>query len=94
MSMSDYTGQIIDDRYKIISLLGEGGGTEVRSYGTSSGQGVTFFSSRLVAGTYEYTYLVRAATPGEFRIMPAEARLLYDPGIWGRSGSDTMRIEG
>lgn len=77
-----------------VSAIGEGVDTQVRSHGTSSGQGVTFFFSRLAAGTYEYTYLVRAATPGEFRVMPAEARLLYDPGLWGRSGSATMRIEG
>jgi uncharacterized protein YfaS (alpha-2-macroglobulin family) len=77
-----------------VSLLGEGTETRVRSYGTPSDQGTTFFSSWLGAGTYEYTYLVRAATPGEFRVMPAEVRLLYDPGRWGRSGSAAMRIEG
>jgi uncharacterized protein YfaS (alpha-2-macroglobulin family) len=77
-----------------VSAIVEGVDAEVRSYGTYSDQGVTFFSSRLAAGAYEYTYLVRAATPGEFRAMPAEARLLYDPRRWGRSGSAAMRIEG
>jgi uncharacterized protein YfaS (alpha-2-macroglobulin family) len=77
-----------------VSVIGEGVDTQVRSYGASSGHKVTFFSSRLAAGTYEYSYLVRAAIPGEFRVMPAEARLLYEPQLWGRSGSATMSIEG
>jgi alpha-2-macroglobulin len=38
----------------------------------------------LPAGTYEYTYLARAATPGEFRTIPPMAQEFYFPDVYGR----------
>ncbi len=38
----------------------------------------------LPQGTYEYVYLVRAATPGEFRVMPPVAHEFYFPEVYGR----------
>jgi uncharacterized protein YfaS (alpha-2-macroglobulin family) len=55
---------------------------------------VVFYTTRAPHGVQEYTYLVRATTPGQYRVMPTEAKLVYDPGRWGRSGSATLRIAG
>lgn len=38
----------------------------------------------LPAGTYEYTYRVRAATPGQFHTLPPTAWEFYFPEVYGR----------
>jgi uncharacterized protein YfaS (alpha-2-macroglobulin family) len=38
----------------------------------------------LPAGTYEYTYRVRAATPGEYHSIPPTAWEFYFPEVYGR----------
>jgi len=43
------------------------------------------FADHLAAGSYEYTFQVRAAIPGEYRVLPARAELMYFPDVWGRS---------
>lgn len=48
---------------------------------------VTLFVTRLTAGRHEYDYLMRATTPGEFSVLPAEVSLMYDPDTWARSAS-------
>jgi uncharacterized protein YfaS (alpha-2-macroglobulin family) len=67
-----------------------------REYGTASAmmgeQAAAFLSSWLPAGVHEYSYLVRATTPGAFRAMPAEVILMYEPKVWGRSGSAVINI--
>jgi uncharacterized protein YfaS (alpha-2-macroglobulin family) len=45
---------------------------------------VVLSASYLPAGTYEYTYLVRAIIPGEFRVMPPTAYEFYFPEVYGR----------
>ena len=47
---------------------------------------VTLFATYLPAGAYEYTFLVRASLPGEFRVLPVHAEMMYFPEVWGRSG--------
>ncbi|MBV7332372.1 Ig-like domain-containing protein [Chloroflexi bacterium TSY] len=54
---------------------------------------VTFFATQLSAGTYEYTFQVRATIPGTYRILPAHAEMMYFPEVWGRSAGDTIVIE-
>lgn len=46
---------------------------------------VALFAGRVSAGTYEYTYLLRASVPGEFLVMPAVAYEMYFPETFGRS---------
>ena len=49
---------------------------------------VQLSTSYLPAGTYIYTYLVRAFTVGEFNIIPPTAQEFYFPEVYGRgSGS-------
>jgi hypothetical protein len=51
------------------------------------------FSSLLWAGTYDYTYVARATTPGTFIVPPTKAEEIYAPETFGRSGSDVVIVE-
>lgn len=54
---------------------------------------VEAFTSFLPGGTYEYTYIARATTPGEFVVPPTKAEEMYAPEVFGRSVSDTVVVE-
>ncbi len=45
---------------------------------------VTFAADYLPAGTYIFTYLVRAGTPGIFNVIPPTAQEFYFPEVYGR----------
>ena len=51
------------------------------------------FTSYLWAGTHEYSYVVRATTPGTFVVPPAKAEEIYAPEVFGRSGTDTVVVQ-
>jgi uncharacterized protein YfaS (alpha-2-macroglobulin family) len=51
------------------------------------------FASLLWGGVYNYSYVVRATTPGSFVVPPAKAEEMYHPETFGRSHSDRVRIE-
>ncbi|MGB7068434.1 MAG: alpha-2-macroglobulin family protein [Pyrinomonadaceae bacterium] len=51
------------------------------------------FSSLLWEGVYNYSYVARATTPGEFVVPPAKAEEMYHPETFGRSGTDFVRVE-
>jgi uncharacterized protein YfaS (alpha-2-macroglobulin family) len=53
---------------------------------------VAVFATFLGAGTYEYTFTVRAAIPGEYRVLPAYAEQMYFPDVWGRTGGTTFTV--
>jgi uncharacterized protein YfaS (alpha-2-macroglobulin family) len=53
---------------------------------------VTVFSTFLPAGSYEYTFNVRASVPGEFKVLPAHGEQIYFPEVWGRSAGDIFTI--
>ena len=50
-------------------------------------------TSYLPAGTYDYSYVVRATTPGTFVVPPARAEQIYEPETFGRSASLTVTVE-
>ncbi len=50
------------------------------------------FASRLDGGSYEYTYIARATTPGTFIVPPAKAEEMYAPETFGRSASDRVIV--
>lgn len=52
------------------------------------------FATWLPGGTYDYTYVARATTPGRFVAPPTRAEMLYEPEVFGRSGTDIVIIEG
>lgn len=51
------------------------------------------FSSMLYGGKYEYSYYMRATTPGDYIAPPAKAEEMYSPEISGRSNSDHVIVE-
>ena len=51
------------------------------------------FATYLWAGTHEYSYVVRATTPGTFVVPPARAEEIYAPEVFGRSGSDKVIVQ-
>ncbi len=51
------------------------------------------YTSLLSAGTYEYSYLAKATTPGRFVVPPARAEELYAPETFGRSGTDILIVD-
>ncbi|WP_409570018.1 Ig-like domain-containing protein [Kouleothrix sp.] len=53
---------------------------------------VALFATYLPRGTYEYTYLARASTPGEFQTLPATAYQMYAPEVFGRSAGATFTV--
>ena len=50
------------------------------------------FSTWLGAGSYEYTYVARATTPGTFVTPPTRAEQIYEPEVFGRGASTTVTI--
>jgi len=53
---------------------------------------VEAFSSYLYGGTYDYTYVARATTPGSFVVPPAKAEEIYAPEVFGRTASDRVDV--
>jgi uncharacterized protein YfaS (alpha-2-macroglobulin family) len=51
------------------------------------------FTSFLSAGTYDYTYVTRATTIGEFVVPPTRAEEIYAPEVFGRSSTSQVVIE-
>jgi uncharacterized protein YfaS (alpha-2-macroglobulin family) len=54
---------------------------------------VAFYSEFLPAGTYRYTYFLQPVIPGDFQVIPATARELYFPEVFGRSDGFLFVIE-
>ncbi len=53
---------------------------------------VEAYSGYLVGGTYEYTYVARATTVGEFVVPPTKAEEIYAPEVFGRSATDRVVV--
>ena len=51
------------------------------------------FTALLWEGVYNYTYVTRATTPGEFVVPPAKAEEMYHPETFGRTQTDFVRVE-
>ena len=54
---------------------------------------VLLSASSLPAGTYIYTYLVRASTAGSFNVIPTTAQEFYFPEVYGRGAGSTFVVE-
>lgn len=50
------------------------------------------FATLLDGGTYEYSYLARATTPGEFVVPPTRAEEIFAPEVFGRSSTDRVTV--
>jgi uncharacterized protein YfaS (alpha-2-macroglobulin family) len=51
------------------------------------------FASLLWEGVYNYSFVARATTPGQFVVPPAKAEEMYHPETFGRTGTDFVRVE-
>ena len=51
------------------------------------------FTTLLPAGTYTYSYVARATTPGSFVVPPTRAEEMYAPETFGRTATDRMIVE-
>ncbi|MBI5412284.1 Ig-like domain-containing protein [Candidatus Peregrinibacteria bacterium] len=55
---------------------------------------VFLFAEQLSAGVYDYTYLVRATTPGRFHEGPARAWEMYYPENFGQTEGKWVEVKG
>ncbi len=53
---------------------------------------VEAFTSLLWEGVYDYTYVARATTPGNFVVPPPRAEEMYEPETFGRGASDRVIV--
>lgn len=53
---------------------------------------VALFATHLRAGAYVYTFQVRATTPGEYRVLPVYAEMMYFNEVWGRSSGSQFTV--
>lgn len=51
------------------------------------------FASLLWEGVYNYSYVARATTPGQFVVPPAKAEEMYHPETFGRTGTEFVKVE-
>jgi uncharacterized protein YfaS (alpha-2-macroglobulin family) len=51
------------------------------------------FTSLLWEGAWNYSYVARATTPGQFVVPPAKAEEMYHPETFGRSSTDFVNVE-
>jgi uncharacterized protein YfaS (alpha-2-macroglobulin family) len=54
---------------------------------------VLAFATRLSEGRHEFTYVVRATTAGTFRTAPAHAEQMYEPEVFGRTGTAVVEVK-
>ena len=54
---------------------------------------VAMFATFLPAGSYQYTFTMRAAFAGEYNVLPAYGEMMYFPEVWGRSAGSVFTIE-
>jgi uncharacterized protein YfaS (alpha-2-macroglobulin family) len=54
---------------------------------------VEAFTSLLWDGVYDYSYVARATTPGEFVVPPSKAEEMYHPEVFGRSAGDKVIVK-
>ena len=54
---------------------------------------LTFIPGPVRAGTYTYSYLARATTPGQFVVPPPRAEEMYSPETFGRGRTERVVVE-
>lgn len=53
---------------------------------------VTLYADYLAKGTYQYSYTMRASSPGSFNVIPTTASELYSPDVFGRGDGQRFII--
>ena len=53
---------------------------------------IEVFATRLEEGEHTYSYLIRATTAGTFLTAPAHAEEMYEPEVFGRTGTVSVEV--
>jgi alpha-2-macroglobulin len=53
---------------------------------------VMLFATRLGEGRHEFSYIVRATTAGTFKTAPAHVEEMYEPEVFGRTGTVIIEV--
>jgi alpha-2-macroglobulin len=53
---------------------------------------VLLFADTLEGGTFSYTYVARATTPGTFLVAPTQTEEMYRPEVFGRNATVTVKV--
>ncbi len=51
------------------------------------------YAETLYPGTYTFQYVLRATTPGDYRVLPMQGYSFYSPGIFGRSSGSVFSVK-
>jgi uncharacterized protein YfaS (alpha-2-macroglobulin family) len=54
---------------------------------------IVLFATRLAEGVHEFSYIARATTSGTFRTAPTRAEEMYEPEVFGRTGTAVIQIK-
>jgi alpha-2-macroglobulin len=54
---------------------------------------VLLFATRLSEGEHRFTYVARATTSGTFRTAPTHGEEMYEPEVFGRTGSAVVTVQ-
>jgi uncharacterized protein YfaS (alpha-2-macroglobulin family) len=54
---------------------------------------VLLFATRLSEGPHTFSYVCRATTSGTFRTAPAHAEEMYEPEVFGRTGTAVIEVK-
>ena len=84
--------QLAPDRYNYDDMWQRGWGWWYFDHAELHDERVVLSADYLPAGTYVYTYLVRASTPGEFRVIPPTAQEFYFPEVYGRGEGSLFTV--
>jgi len=84
--------QLAPDRYDYDDMWQRGWGWWYFDHAELRDERVVLSADYLPAGTYVYTYLVRASTPGEFRVIPPTAQEFYFPEVYGRGEGSLFTV--
>jgi uncharacterized protein YfaS (alpha-2-macroglobulin family) len=80
------------DRYDYDSIWERGWGWWYFDHVELRDERVVISADYLPPGTYVYTYLVRASTPGEYRVIPPTAQEFYFPEVYGRGDGSLFTV--
>lgn len=84
--------QLAPDRYEYEDVWQRGWGWWYFDHAELRDERIVLSTDYLPAGTYVYTYLVRASTPGEFRVIPPTAQEFYFPEVYGRGEGSLFTV--
>jgi uncharacterized protein YfaS (alpha-2-macroglobulin family) len=81
------------ERYDYDSLWRGGWGWWYFDHVELRDERIVISADYLPAGTYVYTYIVRASTPGTYYTIPPTAQEFYFPEVYGRGAGGKFIVE-